>query len=307
MDSVERGRVGAREMRSGGATADHNRARRREIEVQAGGKGIPRIIWFLWFQGLGNAPYAVRKCHESWVVRNPSWELVCLDDASLQAVASADYYAGSFATLSRQQRSDLLRLDLLARHGGVWADATCFCVQPLDSWLPPNLDSGFFAFSRPHPDRIISSWFLAAEPQNILVSRLFEFMLDYYGSHPFRGDRQGLSYRALIRFLRISPRTRAWCFSKVIKDWLAISPYYAMHFAFEKLIREDPECARVWERTPEVSAVLPHRLRRAGLLSPVSVAIRSEIDHREVPIYKTAWNLKQAIPEDSILGYLLDG
>jgi hypothetical protein len=274
--------------------------------VQAGGQGIPRIIWFLWFQGLDNAPYVVRKCHESWAARNPGWELVCLDDASLQAFASTDYYADTFVTLSRQHRSDLLRLDLLAKHGGVWADATCFCVQPLDSWLPPNLDSGFFAFCRPRPERIISNWFLAAEPQNILVSRLFEFMLAYWGSHTFRGDRQ-LSGRALAYFLRMSPRTRAWWFSQVIKDWLAISPYYATHFAFEKLVREDPECARVWEGTPKVSAVPPHRLHRAGLLSPVSVAIRSEIDRREIPIYKTAWKLGQAIPEGSVLEYLLGG
>jgi Capsular polysaccharide synthesis protein len=273
--------------------------------VQAGCKGVPRIIWFLWFQGLEKAPYVVRKCHESWAARNPGWELVCLDDASLQAFASADYHVGSFATLSRQQRSDLLRLDLLAKHGGVWADATCFCVQPLDSWLPPNLDSGFFAFSRPHPKRIISSWFLAAEPQNILVSRLFEFMLDYWGSHPFRRERQHLSGRVLARFLRVSPRTRVWWFSQVIRDWLAISPYYAIHFAFEKLVREDPECARIWECTPKVSAVPPHRLQSAGLLWPLSVAIRSEIDRREIPIYKTAWKLKQAIPEGSVLEYLL--
>jgi Capsular polysaccharide synthesis protein len=273
--------------------------------VQADGQSTPRIIWFLWFQGLDNAPYVVRKCYESWAARNPGWELVCLDDASLQAFVSTGYYAGSFATLSRQQRSDLVRLDLLARYGGVWVDATCFCVQPLDRWLPPNLDSGFFAFCRPRPDRIISNWFLAAKPQNILVSRLFEFMLDYWNSHPFRSDRQDFSGRALARFLRISSRTRAWWFSRVIKDWLAISPYYAMHFAFEKLVREDPECARVWEGTPKVSAVLPHRLCRAGLLSPVSVAIRSEIDRRVVPIYKTSWDLRQGIPEDSTLGYLL--
>lgn len=277
------------------------------MKLQARGENVPRTIWFLWFQGLDKAPYVVRKCHESWVAKNPGWRVACLDDESLKTVASTDYYAGSFATLSRQQRSDLLRLDLLARHGGVWADATCFCMQPLDRWLPANLDSGFFAFSRPRAERIISTWFLAAEPGNLLVSRLFEFMSGYWGSHPFRGDRQALSSRALTRFLRVSPRTRSWLFSQVVRDWLAISPYYAMHFAFEKLVREDPECARVWARTPQVSAVLPHRLRRAGLLSPASAAIRSEIDRREVPIYKTAWNLEQAIPESSTLGYLLRG
>lgn len=34
---------------------------------------IPKTIWFLLFQGLGNAPYVLRKCHESWVTKNPGW------------------------------------------------------------------------------------------------------------------------------------------------------------------------------------------------------------------------------------------
>lgn len=214
---------------------------------------------------------------------------------------------GSYATLSRNHRADLLRLDLLTKHGGVWADATTFCMQPLDDWLPPNLESGFFAFCRPRPERILSSWFLAGEPGNILVSRLFQFMRDYWDRHPYRGDRDQFFGRALAHVLRSSPRTRAWWFSRPVRDWLAISPYYAIHFGFEKLIREDPECARIWDCTPKVSAVPPHRLYRAGLLSPISPKIRSEIDRRKVPVYKTTWDIReQAIPSDSVLGYLLD-
>ena len=95
------------------------------------GGSMPKTIWFVWFQGLRNAPYVVRKCHESWVVRNPDWRVVALDEATLPSVASVNYSAGNIAGLSRQHQADLLRLDLLGHHGGAWADATCFCVQPL--------------------------------------------------------------------------------------------------------------------------------------------------------------------------------
>lgn len=268
--------------------------------------GIPRTIWFLWFQGLANAPYVVRKCHESWVARNPSWRVVTLDEAAVPGVASVDYSAGNIGALSRQHRADLLRLDLLAHHGGVWADATCFCVQPLDNWLMPSTESGFFAFHRPRSDRIISNWFLAARPGNILVSRLFDRMLAHWGDHSFHGERQLLT-RGLTRLLQMSPHTRRWWFSPVLRDRLAVSPYFAFTYAFEKLIREDPECARIWSRTPKISAVGPHRLYRAGLLSPASAALRSEIDGRQVPVYKTAWSLPgRAIPPGSALGYLLE-
>lgn len=278
----------------------------RETEMAQGAGRMPRTIWFLWFQGLENAPYVVRKCHESWVARNPSWRVVTLDEAAVPAVASVDYSAGRLAALSRQHRADLLRLDLLAHHGGVWADATCFCVQPLDNWLMPSMGSGFFAFAQPRPDRIISNWFLAARPGNILVARLFDRMLAHWGDHSFHGERQFLT-RVLTRLLRRSSRTRGWWFSRVLRDWLAVSPYFAFTYGLEKLIREDPECARTWRRTPKISAVGPHRLYRSGLLSPASAALRSEIDRREVPVYKTAWSLPgHAIPPGSALGYLLE-
>lgn len=267
---------------------------------------LPKTIWFLWFQGLDNAPYVVRKCHESWVAANPGWRVSCLDEESLRAVTSRDYSAGNIGKLPLQARSDLVRLDLLRHHGGIWADATCFCVQPVDDWLPPNLGSGFFAFSRPRPSQIISSWFLAAEPGNILVTRMSERLLSYWGDHAFRNNHQRFMIKALTRLLRGSPFTRNWWFSPPIRDWLGVYPYYAIMYMFEKLVNEDPECARVWADTPRVSAGPPHRLRRAGLLSPATAELRGEIDRQVVPVYKTAWNLGDgSINGNSVLGYLL--
>jgi hypothetical protein len=271
------------------------------------GTGTPRTIWFLWFQGLDNAPYIVRKCHESWLSRNPGWRVVTLDAEILPEYASVDYSSGNIGELSWQHKAGLLRLDLLARHGGVWADATCFCVRPLDDWLPQAVRSGFFAFSRPGPDRIISSWFLAAERENILVTRWFDRLLAYWQDHTFRTDERQMLAKALTRLLRVSPRTRSWWFSQVVRDRLAVGPYFALSYGLEKLIREDPACARIWSQTPRISAEDPHRLYRAGLLSPASASVRAEIDNRAVPMYKTSWRLDgQQIPAGSVLEYLLE-
>jgi|HubBroStandDraft_3_1064219.scaffolds.fasta_scaffold72012_1 hypothetical protein len=276
--------------------------------MASSGGSMPKTIWFLWLQGLDNAPYIVRKCHESWVARNPGWQVVTLDEATLPTVASADYSTGNIARLSRQHKADLVRLDLLSHHGGVWVDATCFCVQPLDDWLPPNLDSGFFAFHRPRPNRIISNWFLAAEPGNALASLMFERMLAYWGDHAFRNAQRPLLAKALSRLLRGSQRTRSWWFSSLVTETFRVYPYYAFMYMFERLVNEDPECARIWAGTPKVSAGPPHRLYRAGLLAPASAELRAEIDRQEVPVYKTAWNLGgQDIRDDSVLGYLLAG
>ena len=41
----------------------------------------------------------------------------------------------------RAAQSDVVRLNVLANHGGVWADATVACMQPLDLWLDAALSA----------------------------------------------------------------------------------------------------------------------------------------------------------------------
>jgi hypothetical protein len=268
---------------------------------------LPKTVWILWLQGLDEAPYVVRKCYESWCERNPGWRIIFLNEELLANFGSVDYTSGHIGRLSSQQVSDLVRLDLLANHGGVWVDATCFCVRPLEEWLFPKMESGFFAFDRPGHDRIISSWFLAAESGNHIASKMFTFMSDYWNSQSVRRDNRNLLVRLFTRPLSVSPQTRGWWFSHLFRNHLGASPYFAFHYAFEKLIREDAECAEIWSHTPKVSADGPHRLYTAGLLSQTTDSVRQEIDHREIPVYKVAWKFKEStVPSGSVLAYLLD-
>ena len=270
-------------------------------------QSLPKTIWILWLQGFDEAPYVVRKCYESWRERNPGWRVVFLDKGKLAKFGSLDYTAYPIARLSNQQISDLFRLDLLANHGGVWVDATCFCVQPLEEWLPSKMQSGFFAFDRPGRDRIVSNWFLAAEPGNYIASKMFAFMKDYWGSRPLRRDSRNFLVRIIARFLRFTPQTRGWWFSRLMRGRLGATPYFAFHYAFEKLVREDCQCAEMWGETPKVSADGPHRLHAIGLLSQAPSSVREEIDRREVPVYKMTWKFKgdAPVPTDSVLAYLL--
>lgn len=284
-----------------------------DVELQASAelraeRKMPRIVWFLWFQGIGNAPYIVQRCYESWATRNPDWKVIALDESSLGRFASKDYMTGNIRALPRNQAADLLRLDLLNAHGGVWADATCYSVRPLSEWLPAVATSGFFAFERPGFDRVLSSWFFAAEAGNVLVSRLFEFMEHYWCDIPVRRDSGHYLTKVLSHSLKFSPYTRGLWFSRTLRSRLGASPYFALHYAFEKLIREDKECARIWDATPKVSADGPHRLYAAGLLSQATRELREEIDCGRTPVYKTTWKLKEpAPPTGSVLSYLLDG
>jgi hypothetical protein len=272
-----------------------------------GDSGTPRTVWMLWLQGVENAPYLVQRCHESWVEQNPGWRVLMLDESTLPSYLSIDYSSGNLSRQLPNHRANVVRLELLARFGGVWADGTCFCVQPLDDWLPAKMSAGFFAFERPGADRLLSNWFLAARPGNLLVTRLLGQLLPYWADRTYRTRERPRTYRVLRSLLVRSPRTRSLWFSKPVRDWLRICPYFAFHYMFERLVREDPVCAEIWLSVPKVSADGPRRLRRHyGLLSPLSDPARAEIDAAVTPVYKTSWkDAPGDVPQDTVLGYLL--
>ena len=269
-----------------------------------GEDAVPKTIWFVWFQGMERAPEVVRRCHETWLRQNAGWDVVTLDETSLGEFASLDYANGALAKQSPNHRANVLRMELLARHGGVWVDATCFCVRPLDEWLPAQMSSGFFAFARPARSRLLANWFLAARPDNLLVVRWLELMGPYWSRHTFRNDGRLVSL--LERHLNGSPRRRAWWFSPLVRDVLRVGPYFAFHYGFEKLVREDPEVARIWDATPKIGADGPHRPQKEGLLEPISAGLRDEIDRRDAALYKLSWKLDgRPIPPGSALDYIL--
>ncbi len=267
-------------------------------------EGLPRTIWFVWLQGREDAPEIVRRCHASWVARNPGWDVRFLDERSLSAVTAIDYRATELGSQLPNHRANVLRLELLARHGGVWADATTFCTRPLEEWLLPRMASGFFAFANPTRTRLLATWLLAAEPGNPLVERLLDVVFDYWGRRTFR------DYPRLEPWFARRLGSTAWgrglWFGLLLRDVLRMRPYFALPYAFERLVRDDEVVRRIWEATPKLAADGAHGPKRAGLLSPLTPELRAEMDARAVPVYKLSWKLDGgAPPPGSVLDHIL--
>jgi len=200
---------------------------RRQAKLKA---HMRKVIWTCWFQGVNRAPRLVRQCLKSLEVVNPGWELKVLDGGDFRQFAPIDDYLD----LRRQRLkpaalADVVRISLLQRFGGVWADATVLCRQPLDAWLPELMEpSGFFAFDRPAPDRPLASWLLAAEPDNPLAAKWAMRVAGYW-----RGRRKA-------------------------------DEYYWFHREFDRLCGSDPEAAEAWRITPRISADGPHSVQTCG-------------------------------------------
>ena len=108
---------------------------------------LPNIVWIFWGQGLEQAPDLVKHCVASWREMNPSWDVRVLTEATAEPfLRQAAMPWERLDTFPLAKKSNILRLRLLTEHGGVWADATTFCLQPLNEWLPDCMRAGFFCF-----------------------------------------------------------------------------------------------------------------------------------------------------------------
>lgn len=253
----------------------------------------PKIIWMMWLQGLDNAPLVVKACYASWRALNPTWQVIFLDETNLSDYVDVERFIHPHSEAQVQARSDIIRVNLLATYGGVWVDATCFCCQPLDSWLPERAASGFFAFSAPTRERLIDCWFMASSLGCPLTLKLRDATNAYWQEHRLKRYHRSTLSRAL-HLLDLSPHTTRLWFSYPVRRLLRAYPYMWLPYLFAVLLRRDLQCRQIWQETSKFSAEVPHRLLRLGLLEPLCERAQAEIDRAESPLYKLTWKFDGA-------------
>ena len=205
--------------------------------------------------------------------------------------------------------SDLIRTKLLIKYGGVWADPTCFCMRPLEEWLPGYMDAGVFMFHRPGESRIISNWFIASEQGNLLLKKLYDELCMYWNNHGFKNLGRKQKSVTEVWLNRIVNRNLTWpriWFTPLMTHALRLYPYMVYHFKVYDLIRSDAECTEIYRTMNKFSADTPHKVQQFGLLEPLTEEARQWIDERCSPLFKLTWKLEsQSIKKGSVLDYLI--
>lgn len=229
----------------------------------------PRLIWMLWLQGWDKAPQSVRDCRETWSRQNPTWQLNALDLDGLRKFLPSGILADILSQpIESEALSDRIRLELLHRYGGVWADATTWCARPLDDWLPGMMQAGFFAFAKPGPDRPVSSWFLAAELGSAVIAGWRQAAWDYWRSRDSRDE------------------------------------YFWLHYCLAKALVEDPRVAMSFAKMPTISADHPFHF---GPDSPQLAASPPDDIEAKVasapPVFKLTHKFKTPPGDGSLLAW----
>lgn len=229
-------------------------------------------IFMLWFQGFENAPFVVKKCLKSWKMKNPSWKIIELNSNNLLEYIDLNEEIINFKNkkIEYAALSDIIRLTILNKYGGLWVDATTFCIKPLDDWLNKYNKLGFWCFDKPNKDYLISSWFIFSERNNYIINKWYLEMINYWN----KSDK--------------------------------MDNYFWVHNLFGKLYNSDEKFKKIWNDVNKISAVGPHYFvpYENSYSNKMTCQSKSHIDNSQTPLFKLNKDLQ--ISNHSSINYLLN-
>ena len=186
---------------------------------------VPKILWLYWDQGMDhlkeigegrdpkNNKYKTNyACVQAWKILHPAWDVRVLNKTEAKRIAPkyAHLIDESNVPICPVKLSDLLRLEVLTRYGGVYVDTSSCPMRPLDDYIEKLVgDQGFYspmlglsgwlersklkqfvgcdliASAKGNPSsnekhekhdlasksRSLSTWFIAARPHHILIRK----------------------------------------------------------------------------------------------------------------------------------------
>lgn len=256
---------------------------------------LPRNIFGYWHQGRENAPEDIKQCWDLWARMNPEWDIKILEWADVEEMITD--FGVSAPTMSFTGISNIVRLASLSAQGGIWVDAYTVPLKPLDDWLPPLVDTGFFAYHDPYRKRMAETWFLAAQKDNPLVTGWRDLMVAYWQSvrrpmrfrHEMDPNLKGTLTRQfglLLDRLQGPPSARAkkkiydikdpvWAVSPQGGAQYPIYPYFALAMLFDYMVDTDDTLFEAWRQYPKITSydtlLLRHWKKRYGELTELDI------------------------------------
>jgi len=158
----------------------------KQVEGLESNNTIPKKIWTFW--DSETVPDVVEKCIDTWKKNNPKYEIIILNKSNLKDYLDVDFSKIKHIDNSPEKYSDMVRLHILAKYGGVWSDASVICLKSYDTWIPYMQERsgaefvGFYIDSFTLPEfkessPVIENWFFACTTGSIMVNEwLNEFL-----------------------------------------------------------------------------------------------------------------------------------
>ena len=96
-------------------------------------KTIPKKIWTYWNNLSNISPIAMR-CIDTWKIENQDYEIVVLDNNLINELCGININDLNIKEDFYARHSDIARLLIIAKYGGIWLDSTIICTKSLN-WV----------------------------------------------------------------------------------------------------------------------------------------------------------------------------
>ena len=181
---------------------------------------IPRVLHFIWWQGWHSIPPLLRFCVTTWQRTHPHhtvyfWDKPKLeqllrgwpDDVVREAVTAL--YGGYLHDI---QRIDLMRLLVLYRFGGVYADVDLLCLRPIDELLAGH---SFYICREKEASLSYCNALIASRAEHPLLPKIWHFYrelqpLQHQYPHQAMGVLRTTGPRAMTQAL-LHHKAAAFC------------------------------------------------------------------------------------------------
>jgi hypothetical protein len=169
------------------------------------GKEIPRIVWTYW---EGESSHVVAACFKSWELHLKGFSLIQVTPSNLS------HYLPEFPVLDSgipaQKVSNLVRLMLLEKYGGIWMDASVVVAKSIDwvleVFIKENVEALLFynefydEYRSDHDCPIVENGFIAARVNSDFISNWKNNYLDCLVSGDYQNYYKKLpEYGMLIK------------------------------------------------------------------------------------------------------------
>ena len=166
-------------------------------------KSIPKsnqtqnFVWFMWWQGMENAPQIVRVNYkrvkklfgDDNVVLISKSNYKDFTDVSNEIISKVNKGEITFT-----QWSDILRFNLLKNHGGMWIDSTVIVSNAFVSYFNQKKKEKFFSICSDREEyhyishSLWTSWLCGGSPNYELFIFMDEFFKTYFRNHQLNVD-----------------------------------------------------------------------------------------------------------------------
>ena len=149
---------------------------------------IPKHFWMFW-DGPSKPDY-VQRSTESWSRLHPTWEVTELTEVTMPQLRNQDLIDDISRVSPKshyyQHLTNLLRLEVLHDHGGVWADADLEALRNIEPLI-----EGCTAFTARESRDYVNNGFIGCTPKHPYIAELLELTRDRVLTNPqWRSNRQ---------------------------------------------------------------------------------------------------------------------